>query len=392
MDCEVKEEKKMKCEKCGHKVNNEDKYCQKCGNEIKKSEIHEKEINANNVDKQTNENQVQPKKEETKDKQSKKKTKIILGTIIGVIIALIAIIGIFSMPKDVEIEANELARLINSGEEDKYQNDNLYIHGYLVRDTRENITNEDKGYYTLVSDIDNWENSTNILVFIYEKKLDENLGTGSEVVIHGQLRDSDTDSMGMVIANDIEIKKKVDSIYTLDFEKIENNKYIDKQIKISGRMIDLLGQGHFLSDEELNHAVELKGLTEFEFASYFKNGSYATITGTLTKDKTIKVDKILQDESTKKMSYDYGISVSECYHSYLSEGEEVTIHGTYTKNGSYSVPYAIMDDETGQFIALTTFTESIDLDKYFESNEQCVITGNIFEGGTGYVLEVIAIG
>lgn len=382
----------MKCEKCGHKVNNEDMYCQNCGNEIKKSEIHETEINANNVDKQVNKKQVQPKKEETKDKQSKKKTKIILGTIIGIIIALIAIIGIFSMPKDVEIEANELARLINSGEEDKYQDDNLYVHGYLVRDTRENITNEDKGYYTLVSDIDNWENSTNILVFIYEKKLDENLGTGSEVVIHGQLRDSDTDSMGMVIANDIEIKKKVDPIYTLDFGQLANNKYIDKQIKISGRMIDLLGQGHFLSDEELNYAVELKGLTDFEFASYFKNGSYATITGTLTKDKTIKVDKILQDESTKKMSYDYGISVSECYHSYLSEGEEVTIHGTYTKNGSHSVPYAIMDDETGQFIALTTFTESIDLDKYFESNEQCVITGNISEGGTGYILEVIAIG
>lgn len=383
----------MKCEKCGHKVNNEDMYCQNCGNEIKKSEIHETEINANNVDKQANEKQVQFKKEEkTKDKQSKKKTKIIVGTIIGFVIALIAIIAIFFMPKDVEIEANELARLINSGEEDKYQADNLYVHGYLVRDTRENVTNEDKGYYTLVSDIENWENSTDILVFIYEKELDDNLGTGSEVVIHGQLRDSDTDSVGMLIAENIEIKRQVDPIYTLDFEQLENTDYIDKQVKITGRMIDLLGQGHVFSDNELNYAVELKGLTDAEFANYFKNGSYATVIGKLTDDKTIKIDKILQDESTKKLSYDYGISVSECYQSYFSNGEEVTIHGIYLKNSFASVPYAVMDEETGQFIALTTFTESIDLDKYFESEEQCVITGNISEGGTGYILEVIAIG
>lgn len=381
----------MYCQKCGNGISEGDMFCQKCGWKVEGDKIEEG-IGLSGIENEKNQKPEEEIIDSIKTKKNRKKTKILFGVSVGIIVSLIAVFGIFFMPKDTDIEAGDLAKLINNGEADKYYSDNLYVHGYLVRDTREMSTNEKENYYILVSNIENWEESTDSLVFVYEEGLEDNLGTGTELIVQGHLKDNSNDSVNMLIGEDVEIKKIVDPIYTLDFEQLKNTEYIDKQINITGRMIDLLGQGHFLADEELNNSVALKGLTEAEFANYFKNGNYATITGILTKDNTIKVDKISQNEFTKKMSYDYGMSVSECYQSYFSNGEEVTIHGIYLKNSFASVPYAVMDEETGQFITLTTFTESIDLDKYFESEEQCVITGNISEGGTGYILEVIAIG
>lgn len=86
------------------------------------------------------------------------------------------------------------------------------------------------------------------------------------------------------------------------------------------------------------------------------------------------------------------MSVNECYNAYLTEEQEITLSGTYVKNGSASIPYAIQEEETGQFIVLSVTNESINLDDYFKSGEKCVITGNISEGGSSYILYVIAIG
>ena len=92
------------------------------------------------------------------------------------------------------------------------------------------------------------------------------------------------------------------------------------------------------------------------------------------------------------MSFEYGTSVKDCINSYVNIGEEITIKGIFVKNGSFSVPYSVQDEETGQFIALSVPFENIDLDKYFESGENCVVTGYISEGGTSYVINITAIG
>ncbi len=360
----------MKCKKCGHEINEGDLFCENCGSPI---EVQEKNIQKS---------------------KGNKKTKIFIGVILVIILVLCGLFYIGSKPKDIKMEASELLKVINSEDEKKveeYYGDNLYVHGYLVRDTREHSNNEKDGYHILVPSMENLEDSSDFVLFTYEGELDENIGTGSEVTVQGKLGKKNEDSSDLLIAEEIKIIKKEEPVYEIDFEKLDE-KYIGKKVQICGRMIDLLGKGHYITDLELNNALELKGLTEQEFTSYFKNGSMATIIGTLKEDGKLEVENITQNDYSKDMSYDFGLSVGDCYNTSFEKAEEITIHGKYLRNPFYSVPYAIGDENGSQFIELRFSNSSINLDKYFESGEKCVISGYISEGGRGYVLDVTAIG
>lgn len=373
----------MKCEKCGNEINDEDVFCQNCGWKI---ERENKVESKDNIDDRKINNSLSGHK--------KKKVKLICA-IASIFVVIIAVIVFFmlSTPKDVKIEAKTLAEEIYNGDVDKYNSANLFVRGYIVRDTR-NVNNEDDGYYMLVSDIENWEtlDTNQMVVFQYEEGLKDDIGTGSEVVVQGRLKiQEDSPDMSILVGENIEIKERVDPTYTVDFEEL-NKEYVGKKITISGRMINVLGDGHYLSDIDISHALRLNGLTDDEFASYFKNGSFATVTGVLTNDAEIDVEKIDQNQFTKDKSLEYGKPVRDYVNSYVNLGEEITVRGIFVKNGSYSVPYSIQDDETGQFISLSVPYENIDLDEYFQSGEYCVLTGYISEGGTSYVIDITAIG
>lgn len=361
----------MKCEKCRHEINKGDLFCENCGSSV---ESYEKNIQKSN---------------------GKKKNKIIIGAVLVVILVLGGLFYMEYRPKDIEMEASELSKIMNSEDEkkvDEYYGDNLHVHGYLIRDTREFSDNEENGYYMLVPSMENLDDleSSNLILFAYEGKLDEDIGTGSEVTIQGKL-EKNKDSIVLLNAKEIEIIKKEEPVYQIDIEELDE-KYVGQKVQIYGRMIDLLGEGHYIADLELNNVLKLKGLTEQEFASYFKNGSMATVIGTLNKDGELDVKNITQNEYSKEMSYDFGLSVADCYNTLFGNAEEITIHGKYLRNPSYSVPYAIGDENGSQFIELRFSNSGSDLDKYFESGEQCVITGYISEGGRGFVLEVTAVG
>lgn len=397
----------MKCRKCGYEISENDNFCQNCGCKVDKTEIvsestKNNESNITGLDNESStEKSIKPISTPNGEKgTNKKKRRTIIGVIIGIIVIAITIITLIVWPKEVEIEADKLASLIYEGNEAQYYLDTLYVHGYLVRDTKN--TSNDSGYYILVSDIENWQNISDLdemLIFTFEKGLDANLGTGSEIIVKGKLRGQNEDyATDLLIGESIEIKSIVEPVINIDFNELNNSwtKYIDKRVKISGRMIDVLGIGHYLTDDEIDNSICIKGFTENEFRSYYKRGSKGIVTGVLKYDKDevyIQVEGIEQNDFTQELSYEYGVSVSDCYYYHFGNGIEITIHGKYIRNATYSAPYAIQDENSYQFIVLdTSYFGGVDLDDYFESGQSCVITGYIYETGTGYRIDVQAIG
>lgn len=359
----------MKCKNCGKKLNNKDLYCTSCG-----TKVNEAQINLN-----------------TQQTEKKKKLLVLIISIVIVFALTITGIILLTQPDNIDLEAKELSSLIAEEKTSEYYGDNLNVHGYLIRDMTDSSNSEDYGYYILVSDVESLENDSNIVYFSYSGEMDDNLGSGSEVIIHGKLREKSNDSFEILVADNIEVIEKEDPVYQIDFENI-SNQYIGKKIHITGRLIDYLGQGHYISDSEINNSLQLKGLTEAQFAEYFKNGSWANVIGVLNDDGTISVEKIIQNEYTKELSYDFGLSVNDCYSTKFGPQVEITVHGDYLRNPFNSVAYAIGNTETGQFIELEVSNSSVSLDDYFESGEPCVISGYITEGGRGYILKVTAIG
>lgn len=353
--------KRMKCRNCGNELGEGDTFCQNCGTKI----------------------DIQSEKKQ--QKKSKKKY-IIIGCFI--LLLAVAVCIYFFIPNEMKLEVQELADAVNNNTVSEYYSKELVVHGYLVRDNRSYANNEDDEYYIFVSDTNDWQDNNDFILIKYSDGLDDDFGTGTELIVSGELQEDSN----ILLANQIDVKKSVERTYNVNFKQLSEENYANKKISITGRMIDLLGEGHYLTDAEINYSVQLKGITESKFADYFKNGSMAIVTGTFNDDETLTVESIEQTEVTKDSSYNFGMSVNECYNTYLTEGQEITLNGTYIKNSSASIPYAIQDEETGQFIALSVTNESIDLDEYFESGEQCVITGNISEGGSSYILYVTAIG
>lgn len=375
----------MKCEKCGNQIKEGDLFCQNCGNKLESSNPNEEYVDDSiitNSSKEVNEN---------KGHKIKRKKGIFIGIfLLG--ITLIVSVLILSKPKDIEISTSELSKAILENELDDYNSNNLHVKGVICRDTRNSSKNEKDGYFILLSKLDDIDTGENMIVFKYNKDIPEDVGTGSEVIVHGQLENDKDSEITFLVADDVEVLNKKESIYDVDFDELEQNDYTSKKIKITGRMVYLLGKGHYITNEDISHSIKLNGLTESEYAKYYKNGSYVVITGRLGDDHCLDIEKIEQNEFSKEMSTKYGATVSQCYDNMIEDGTEITISGIYERNVSYSVPYAIADSETGQFISLSLPDSSINLEDYFESGDYCVLSGYISMGGTGYILTVTAIG
>lgn len=369
----------MYCPKCGNEVKDGDLFCDKCGMKVDQQEINEKKEGKKNIFK-----------------------KVLI--IVAIAFVILGIIGYItddgedsSVDKTVEehhFEVEKLSKILNDDEKYKdYEGDKIYVHGYLG--VSSNVVNgevqgQDNQINVLVSKTD--ENS--YVMFKYKKGVDESLGNLSEVELVGKVKYSKNYEQPIFIASKVKVIQKEERIYNVgSLEELanSNSQLMGKKIIVYGRMLDFLGQGHTIVSDDLKQTFKLKGMTESEYANYFKNGSKAYVTGTYTDDKEIIVEKVDQDESTKEDSDSIGISVSQVY-STGDVGQQVTIKGTYVRNGSYSVPYSVMDESTGQFISLYTSNDSVDFNDYFESDATCVVTGYLWETGTGYSLEVTAIG
>lgn len=359
----------MKCKNCGNELQEGDVFCEKCGAKVEVAETKKVKKKLTN------------------------KQKIIGGVIAFVALFLAVAMIIPSEGKEEHFEANELAKIMyDEDEADKHAHSTISVHGLLYVSTFKvengEIDNHDDNYSLYSKD-----NEDDVVVFSYKDGL-EDLGNGSEVTVTGQLGKSEGGGSIILIADKVEVQKQEEIVYdvgTLDELAATKSQLMGKKIMVSGRLVDFLGQGHCIVDTDLEYRNELKGLTEKEFAQYFKNGSMAYVVGTYTDDKEIEVEKITQNDVSKELSQLIGVSVADAYRNY-SVGDQVTIRGIYIRNGSASVPYSVTDENAGYFIQLTTSNESVDLDDYFESDSECIVSGYLYESGTGYILEVSSVG
>ena len=367
----------MYCKKCGAEVAEKDKFCYKCGSLVEIDETVD--FIKSNENKEIDDSKT----------NTKKKKKYLIGAIIAVIL-----IGtlVLLVPKTEEhnLDVVKASEILFSDQVSEYYGDVFNITGILLK----NPNNE--GYYSLVSSLSEMNaTDVNLVVFTYDGELPEQVGTGSEVIIKGKIKEDSSSSV--IVAEEIEVLKE-DSIYYTDVLTIleDSDYYVGKKVVLTGRLtrnvlhgydsiVDLLGS---------NELIIAGNMTTAEFVKEIKDGSVAIFSGTIQKDESIlklKIDTISHTEDTKQAFNQFieAYSVSELYSYSWDDGEVVAVYGKYVENGSYSVPYSVCDLKTGQYISINAM---VDFKDYLSNDQVVVLTGYLYRTGTGYRLDVARFG
>lgn len=401
----------MKCKKCGNELDTGTSFCANCGEKVEPENNSIQQPN-NDLDELLNAN-VNIKANETsaqslnkKDDKKSSKKKVIFLSIIG-IVAIIAIAGFFlTKPRVLNMEVNELSKIIANDEAKDYAGDTIYLHGFLVRDLESEkapylyaLSPTSLSYDQLfTSDSEEAMEAINNMVYFVigedSKQLDSKLGTSSELILKGKMGES-SGGITVLIVDEIEVKEKVDPVSSLELSDLNDSysDYIDKDVMLMGRMVYIFGTGHYLTDSSAENFVKLSNFTEDQFANYYKNGSGAFVTGKLKQEDeelVIDLEKIIQNESTEDLFTYEMPTVSDCYESSIEDGTVISVHGIYKRDVTGSVSHAIVDEDTSQFVIINS--NNIDLDKYFEIGKDYIVTGVLHDTGRGYLIEVQAIG
>lgn len=203
-------------------------------------------------------------------------------------------------PKEIEIEAKDLAAIISSDEVEQYAGDTFIVHGFIFRDTRDWSNNEEDGYYSVCDD-PNDENSAEIVVFKYKDGIADDIGTGSEVIVTGTL---DEDGV-LLLATNIEIVKKVDPVLTFaDVDELlaKSNDLINKKVQVVGLLDNTLDDGVALLNDAEDKGIVLQKLSkpkDMEYGIYTITGKFYYKDG----NATIDVEKYQLEEARESVPY-----------------------------------------------------------------------------------------
>lgn len=354
----------MKCKKCGYEISENDRFCENCGAQIIKEELNQK-------------TEEPMSKQNTKEVNVGKKKKSIMKKVFAAV-AVVTVILIMSViyvvyPNDIKMEAEELAALLNNEDTEdtaQYYFDNLYIHGYIVR--RQNSSDEE-GYYALTSDINNLDNMDAVIIFSYDKEIDSDLGTGSEVTIQGRLVDEGDEDIPLEILHveNIEVHNKVEPvhIFTSTTDLIEESvEYLNKKVQVLGKLVITNMSGAYITNERLVDSIWLYGISSSELFDAYQRGDWCNIKGKLILDNgtlALEVESIEQNEYTDELSINYDdISVDYLLqHAEQLAGAYVTVIGNlgmdYTEVAPGVFEPVLYNDDISDYVQLSGKTSTV---------------------------------
>lgn len=309
----------MVCPKCGKKVEEDDIFCQNCGYKIKKKEIDETKL---------------------KDKRIRKKSiGIILFCLIIVITIIIGLIYLEMQPKNIEMEADELAELIDNGESAQYYGDNIKVHGFLYR------SNSDDEYSRKIYSLYSQDNPNYQLTFSVDEPIADDVGNGSEIIITGRLGELSSSGIEILIVNDIDIQKKIENITLLEISELYDNidDYLNKKVKVIGQIVITNTNGAYISDEKLVKSIWIYGKSNAELYDIQKNGPWCITEGTIKVvdgNYVIDVENIYTDDSLNYLNIQYdNVQVSTILtKADMYIGKEVTVIGNLSMDLSEISP------------------------------------------------------
>lgn len=268
----------MKCRKCGAEMLDNDVYCGNCGSKL---------VDDSQAAKPAIEMEPEGNKGEVRKKSKKKKViKIIVGVVIVVFAALAILAYMGSQPRDINMEAGELGKILYTDEEEQYYEDNMHIHGYFIRNTNA----DGKEDYCLVDNVDDLENSEGV-IFTFDEGVNPELGNGSELIVNGKIGSiKDAPSTRVLMAESIEVVKKEERTYIFDSvaELLDvKKKYVDKKVSVYG-IVDRASFETIYIEDELEDVskgkyILLKDL-DGKSEAYMPVGYYV-VEGTLKNSK-----------------------------------------------------------------------------------------------------------
>lgn len=374
----------MKCKKCGTEIEAGDVFCGNCGEKIDVEDTSS--VEAGTYD---GVGTVDDKKD-----KPKRKTKLVIGIAIAaaVVIALVAFFAL--QPKEMDIEAGELAKILLSEDEDaikEYEGVTLHVHGYLNRDSN-------KDYYTLYT---NAKDDTGVM-FTSKESVDEEIGNESELVVTGRIAPMEEgSSLWILEAESIDIKKKAERIYDVEsVSKLLKNseKYLNKKVFVTGAVmvagsddVTMVDVGH----EDEDKYVRLTGLSGAKTAKVGSKYGMYMVTGTYYMEGSapaVDVEKIEliteldvpeeMQESDSVIEVDSPKELIDSYQKY--DGKTVAVTGWVEAAGDSG--YLMGGDEP---IELTNLTPQDIMELY---GGYTMFTGKFTRNGGIYYLHVEKMG
>lgn len=242
----------MYCINCGSEIKDSDIFCAECGCRTNNSPIEQVNVSAKKI----------------------KKKGFLIGSAILVIV--IGVVWMFAIggTDEFDLNAGELAQIMNTDEEEQYYDDILHVQGLVYS----HPTEED--LYALVEN----EYDEEGVVFQYDS-MPEDIGDGSEVIITGTLGyGKSSPSVTILLGEEIEVVNKVEPIY--DIESVEDlygaKEYLNKKVCVTGfvNYDDINGPlvmyGNYSQIEVPLINTTVDDLPEFE---------YLTVVGTVDTDE-----------------------------------------------------------------------------------------------------------